>query len=139
MTWPPTSRGAATSDTTPSPPERAGQRAVGHLVHDHGLGPLGHGPDHAFADPDGHPGGRLGRAPRGPHGQALAVVGHQEDGGRLAPHHPARPGQQLLQQGVEGQEGQGRVGDRLDGAQGAGGVARAPAGSAARPPAERPG
>ena len=125
MTWPPTSRGAATRRVDTLVPERLGQGSVGDVVDDDRLGPLGHGADHALAHADVHPGRGLGRAPRGPDRQAPTVVGHQEDGRRLAADHAARPGQQLLEQGVEGKEGQGRVGDRLDRAQGARGVAQA--------------
>ena len=140
MTWPPTSSGAATSDDHPLAHERARPGGLGHVVDDHGLGPLGHLTDHALARPRGPPVGRVGEPVRGPHGQALTVVGHQEDGGRRRPpttrHVRASSSSSRASRGRKDRAG---VGDRLDGPQGPGGVAAAPAGSGARPPAGTPG
>ncbi len=103
--------------------ERGRLGGLGHVVDDDGLGPRRHLADHPFAHPDlealGHPGVE---AVRGPHGEPRAFGGDQEDGGDVPTHDPARPGQELVEQLVEGKEGQARVGDRLDGPQGHPGV-----------------
>ena len=75
-------------------------------------------------------------AVRGPDRRGSAVRGHEEDGGHVAAHHPPGPGQQLVEQGVEREEGQAGVGDRLDRAQGHAGVVEPEADPALGHPAE---
>ena len=118
MTWPPTSRGAATSEDTRWRRSGAVSVVPGDVVDDDRLGTRRHLAHDPLAHPDlealGHPGVE---AVRGADREAGAVGGHEEDGGHVPAHHVPGPGQELVEQLVEGQEGQAGVGDRLDGAQ----------------------
>ncbi len=106
--------------------QRCGLGRLGHVVEDHGLGARRHLAHDALAHEDLEAVGDPGvEAVRGPHREAGAVGGDEEDGGHVPPDDLPGPGQQLVEQHVQGQEGQARVGDRLDGAQRHPGVVQA--------------
>ena len=105
MTWPPTSSGAATRDDTRWRSSGAVSAASATSLTMTAWARDATSPTTPSPTRTSRPSVDPGVEPvRGPDREARAVGGHEEDGGHVPAHHPPGPGQQLVEQFVEGRK-----------------------------------